>query len=480
MQVPRLQVEDPCTWPVILGHEAAHLALLAKPTTVARIDADLKAVDWSSLALSVVGSGGRPSERAKLSAVLKEIGRRWAEELLCDAYAVRRYGPAAVAALASFLDMLGTMHAPGEEHPPGDVRVSLMLGWLGSASAPRIDALLEPWRQATRSLARHTRFWNTLITLFTRSLADPIWKAIDDWPAYAAVPDRVNKRADRLLRGRPGLFRAEPTPAPTAEDDAEAVNAAWVAVVEQESVGEAERVPVERLAAKALDIHEFLRLWHEASDTSGSLSPLSSVVVPLAQEALHGNEPGIEARSLEVYPMLPEAIGGASVDLRLGSQFIVFRRISVPSFDPVGDGTDPRSSQDVVDKTWGQPFVLHPGELALASTLEYLVMPDGLMGQVGSRSSMGRIGLIPATAVLVHPGFRGCLTLELVNAGTVPILLTPGQRIAQLSLHRTMLSGPQSSRYDCPTGPEFSKISEDREIATLAALRARAGYGATK
>lgn len=51
------------------------------------------------------------------------------------------------------------------------------------------------------------------------------------------------------------------------------------------------------------------------------------------------------------------------------------------------------------------------------------------------RSSWGRRGLTIATATGVHPGFTGCLTLELANLGDIPIAIRPGMTIGQLFLH---------------------------------------------
>lgn len=88
--------------------------------------------------------------------------------------------------------------------------------------------------------------------------------------------------------------------------------------------------------------------------------------------------------------------------------------------------------QSLIRKGWGESFYLHPGELVLAATLEYIVMPADLTAQVITRSSYGRLGLLSATAVQVHPDFHGCLTLELVNLGEMPLAITPGERVAQL------------------------------------------------
>ncbi|QKS21908.1 dCTP deaminase [Curtobacterium sp. Csp1] len=177
---------------------------------------------------------------------------------------------------------------------------------------------------------------------------------------------------------------------------------------------------------------------------------------------------------LIVTPRLPPAVNDASVDLRLGNNFIVFERSNLGEFDALDDARDPRAIQTPVVREWGDVFFLHPGQLVLAATLEYLVLPDDLAGQVITRSSYGRLGLLSATAVQVHPGFAGCLTLELVNLGELPMAITPGERVAQLMLWQTeapQSAGAATKKYTYPTGPEFSKIRGDDEADVLRRMR---------
>ena len=44
--------------------------------------------------------------------------------------------------------------------------------------------------------------------------------------------------------------------------------------------------------------------------------------------------------------------------------------------------------------------------------------------------------MVIETAPGVHPGFSGCLTLELANVGEIPIVLMPGTSICQLFIHQ--------------------------------------------
>jgi len=132
-------------------------------------------------------------------------------------------------------------------------------------------------------------------------------------------------------------------------------------------------------------------------------------------------------------------IAEASVDLRLGPDFIVAKRATgLSTFDPaqVDDiGERIRDYQDYMRRPVGSAFYLHPGQFALARTLEYLTLPREISAEVVGRSSWGRLGLVIATAPLIQPGFKGTVTLELSNLGTVPMVLYVGVRIAQATFY---------------------------------------------
>lgn len=173
------------------------------------------------------------------------------------------------------------------------------------------------------------------------------------------------------------------------------------------------------------------------------------------------------SRRLIITPLLDrdEQIGPGSVDLRLGTEFLETPRKDNASVDPFA-----RDSQSklVVPETrtfvpLGDEFILHPGQFALGATLEFLVLPPNISGQVLSRSSWGRLGLLVATAVAVQPGFHGALTLELVNAGSVPIVLRPGLRVAQLQMWAADSDAQNpygaNGKYRAPLGPESNRLA---------------------
>jgi dCTP deaminase len=159
--------------------------------------------------------------------------------------------------------------------------------------------------------------------------------------------------------------------------------------------------------------------------------------------------------------------GSTSIDVRLGTQFIVQRRASVEYLDP---GYSEHPSRDILEQHLfvpiGKFLVLHPNQFALGGTLEYFKMPLDLTGYLVGRSTWGRLGLIVATAIGIHPGYKGIITLELRNIGEVPFRLRPGLTIAQIFLHKVEgeieKSGVQS-HYIGAVAPESSYVRIDRD-----------------
>jgi dCTP deaminase len=131
--------------------------------------------------------------------------------------------------------------------------------------------------------------------------------------------------------------------------------------------------------------------------------------------------------------------GAASLDMRLGTWFMTLPRTRFTHLDLLDEmnpaDTDAVKLAKLHYVPFHKRFILHPKDFVLAVTLEWLRMPNKLAGYVVGRSSWGRRGLIIATAAGVHPGFTGCLTLELSNVGDVPLALVPGINICQVFFH---------------------------------------------
>ena len=171
-----------------------------------------------------------------------------------------------------------------------------------------------------------------------------------------------------------------------------------------------------------------------------------------------------------ITPILSQAQiedGHASVDVRLGQEFIVSDKSRVVEVDSC--------NQDAVNLylrkvhvPFGDDFILHPRSFALGSTLEYLRFPGDISAQVLGRSRWARVGLVIAMATFVHPWYAGCLTLELQNLGDAPIRLKPGMCIAQLVFDKCNEVGQRNvNQITCAIGPELPTLLNEEEKELL-------------
>jgi dCTP deaminase len=194
--------------------------------------------------------------------------------------------------------------------------------------------------------------------------------------------------------------------------------------------------------------------------------------------------PILEKR-LVISPILEEAEqlqdSNASVDVRLGCQFAFVSPSQFGSVDELDSETD-EENKVALAKLYNKLYVpvgsyvnIHPHQFVLAQALEYLRLPDDLMAYVVGRSTWGRLGLTVATAIGVHPGYAGCLTLELRNLGETPLTLRPGQTIAQLFIHSALIGGPTSGvgQYRGSVDLIPRKMSSSKTRGKLKSLRTR-------
>jgi dCTP deaminase len=152
---------------------------------------------------------------------------------------------------------------------------------------------------------------------------------------------------------------------------------------------------------------------------------------------------------LTVLPLDRKAVQGASIDVRLGNWFAVARRTKLPKVRLGSEDEEllRRIGREEVFVPSPGTFLIHPGDFVLGATLEFLALPADLMAFVEGRSSLGRKGLIVATATQIAPGFHGVVVLELANTGTVPLELEPGMGIAQLVLQMMSCPVPEDELY---------------------------------
>ena len=159
---------------------------------------------------------------------------------------------------------------------------------------------------------------------------------------------------------------------------------------------------------------------------------------------------------LGIQPFEDELVQPSSIDVRLDRRFRVFNNQKYTHIDPSKQQDDLTSSVEVGPD---EPFVLHPGEFVLASTLEVITLPADLAARLEGKSSLGRLGLLThSTAGFIDPGFSGHVTLELSNVANLPITLWPGMKIGQLCVF--MLSSPAENPYGA--GANLSRYQDQR------------------
>ena len=161
---------------------------------------------------------------------------------------------------------------------------------------------------------------------------------------------------------------------------------------------------------------------------------------------------------IEIDPYDPGLMQPSSLDVRVDRLFRVFRNSRYPFIDVKVDQSDLTELVEVGDD---EPFILHPGEFVLGSTLERVRLPDDLVARLEGKSSLGRLGLlIHSTAGFIDPGFDGHVTLELSNVANLPITIYPAMKIGQLSFvqmtepaERPYGTAGMGSKYQGQRGP---------------------------
>lgn len=147
----------------------------------------------------------------------------------------------------------------------------------------------------------------------------------------------------------------------------------------------------------------------------------------------------------------------ASVDLKLGQSFLKVNE-NLMEVMTLNDELEYISMER-------EEIVIPPHSFLLATTREYIGLPENLTAFVEGRSSIGRMGLFIQNAGWVDPGFEGQITLELYNANRLPIKLISGRRICQLVFARMdqQADSPYDGKYKYQRNAVGSRVYRDRE-----------------
>ena len=160
---------------------------------------------------------------------------------------------------------------------------------------------------------------------------------------------------------------------------------------------------------------------------------------------------------LVVDPLTDGQIQPASIDVRLGDHFL---KVDENRQDVI------RLDEDVrYEEITQSEIIIPPNSFLLATTREYLRLPNDVTAFVDGRSSIGRIGLFIQNAGGGDPGFEGTITLELFNANRLPIRLQADRRICQLVFARMdrATPNPYRGKYQGQRDATGSRIALDSE-----------------
>jgi|GEM_PF-1461361 len=437
-----------------------------------------------------------------------KILENWLSEIVADLLATRIFGPAYFFSLAHLSLSLGIMDQHAESHPSSRLRLRMMLEVLGGLeymNQRRTDQVtyseLKKWHgylsdavspisipsgiESHCSIAEN-KLLETKTTVMTKV------EEVTEGEAYNAdiFRNKVPKLVELLKNGiSPAEIKEERNFKPA--DLPSILNAGYIFFLAylnriQSILGDYgdNHVFVSKLNELLLHAIQASTILQRSLQLSGKQYTVvikkkepvrikrAQKGAPSAFEILNKIFTANISERLIITPHLEIEPHDGTIDLRLGTKFLLYRLTEYGTINPLTITSE--AAHELLDKQqlqWGEKFVLHPRQLLLASTFEYVSIPPDLGASVITRSSYGRLGLITATSIFVHPGFKGCLTLELTNVGNSPIELCPGERVAQLVFECHIPSKePFTSKYLLATGPEFPKMWEDPDHEFLKRL----------
>ena len=101
--------------------------------------------------------------------------------------------------------------------------------------------------------------------------------------------------------------------------------------------------------------------------------------------------------------------------------------------------------------------MMYPSSFRLGVSMEQFTMPENVMGLVKDKSSLARRGISVYNTV-IEPGWRGFLTLEIVNHDAKKVFIPSGAPIAQIIFQ--WLDMPTTQPYDGKYQDQLQKPQE--------------------
>ena len=147
----------------------------------------------------------------------------------------------------------------------------------------------------------------------------------------------------------------------------------------------------------------------------------------------------IEKGRLKIENFHPDIIRENGIDFRLNNEFAVLKDTD-KTFDL---RNPPKELSEFYIHQKADSFVIQRRETVLVSTIEYIKMPDDLMGQCNLRSTWARLGISIAPTI-IDASWEGRLTIAL-HATRFPVRIFKGDRFLHAIFNK--LTSPVQQRY---------------------------------
>jgi len=160
----------------------------------------------------------------------------------------------------------------------------------------------------------------------------------------------------------------------------------------------------------------------------------------------------IAAGEIVITPFDPSKVGPGSVDLHLGEDFRIFKKVH--DIVDVDDEVNYELVTELIHASHG--IVLMPGETVLGITVETIKLSPNICGWLEGRSRFARLGLlVHISASFMHPGINNQQVLEMTNFSPMPLRIHPGTAICQFIFQRTIGEARYEGRFRNQRGGIF-------------------------
>lgn len=151
----------------------------------------------------------------------------------------------------------------------------------------------------------------------------------------------------------------------------------------------------------------------------------------------------MDSERLVVDPIFRDTVRENGIDMRIGPEIKKILDSDIP-FDPNIHQTEEWRYR----REEGLAFVIYPGERILCRTQEWIEVPEDLLGFCSLRVTWALFGItIPPT--IVDAGFKGTLTIEMINNSKFPIKFYYGDRFMHVVFVKTtsIVENPYRGKY---------------------------------